>query len=97
MGEPALANNIAYRLKFSEDRFPASNALRSMGSKAEGYVAPYLLDTDSAVRNEALRVLEQIGTSASVPYFNKALMAYGAADRGFALSLNRIGATISKR
>jgi hypothetical protein len=97
LGEPAIAANIAYRLKFAEDRFHAGNALRSMGTPAEPHVAPYLLDPDKDVRHEAARIIEQIGTRASLPTVQKAYAAYNLADRSFGFTLDRVAKAISVR
>jgi hypothetical protein len=95
--DPALAAHVAARLPFNEDRGHAAARLRQMGRVAETAVAPYVLDKDRDVRNDALRIIEEIGSRASVPTLEKAFVAYGGMDAGFAAALNRVGKLISMR
>jgi HEAT repeat protein len=66
---------IAARLTDAKDRGPASAALKAFGAAAEGEVAKYLQEKDKAVRIEVCRILNKIGTKASLPALEEAAKA----------------------
>lgn len=82
IGDATLAPYIAQRLKVSEDHHHAAQALRAMGAKAENALHEYLLEKDRNLRLAALRILRDVGTSASLPALDKAAFAYST-DAGY--------------
>src|SRR5581483_9736548 len=66
------AEAVAGRLTDGHCRGAASKALREMGPAAEKAVHPYLTNADFGVKVEACRILEAIGTPASLDVLNKA-------------------------
>jgi HEAT repeat protein len=63
---------VAGRLKDSKDRRFASDALKAFGAAAEAEVDKSLQDPDKAVRLEACKILNKIGTKASEPLLQAA-------------------------
>jgi HEAT repeat protein len=94
LGDDKAAPAVAARLTDGGDRAQASIALKSMGPGAEGPVFNYLTHPDAAVRIEACRVLEVVGTK-------KCLSALSALtrdrNRDVALAANEAGKTILER
>jgi predicted Zn finger-like uncharacterized protein len=66
---------IARRLTDARDRRAASDALKTFGASAESEVVKYLQEEDKAVRIEACRILNKIGTKASVPALQQTAQA----------------------
>jgi HEAT repeat protein len=64
--DPAAAEAVAAWLA-GGDRGKAADALKAMGTGAEGPVLKYLTDSDENVRAEACRILQVVGTTASIP------------------------------
>ncbi|MCX7045945.1 MAG: HEAT repeat domain-containing protein [Candidatus Sumerlaeota bacterium] len=60
------AEAVAKQLPNLQGRGEAVKALKAMGAIAEQAVIPYLKDRDTFVRNEACKILEEIGTAKSV-------------------------------
>lgn len=69
-----LAEAIAKHLGAPIDRVAASRSLKKMGPIAEKFVTPYLRHDEAILRSEAVRILREIGTTASIPAL-EALMA----------------------
>jgi HEAT repeats len=70
--DPATISAIAERLKDPHDRHSASDALKAFGLEAEPPVIGYLEDADKAVAIEACRILQKIGTQASLAKLEEA-------------------------
>jgi hypothetical protein len=66
---------IARRLTDAKDRRFASDALKGFGSVAEPDVVNVLQEKDKAVRIEACRILNKIGTKASMPLLEETAKA----------------------
>jgi hypothetical protein len=92
------AEAIAARLAEEADRPTARKALVGMGAEAEKAVLAQLSSRDGAVRLEACKLLEEIGTAASVPALKK---AHEGLSRFFSLRVESAAtkavATISSR
>jgi len=61
------AQAVARQLPILQGRPEAVKALKAMGAIAEPAVLPYLKDRDDWVRQEACKILEEIGTDKSLP------------------------------
>ena len=75
-------------------RVQAINALRSLGSLAEKAVQGLLMHTESEVRREACRLLQEIGTAASLPTLQTAA---GDTDKAVASAAKAAAEAIEKR
>jgi hypothetical protein len=71
--DPAAAEPVAALL--TSDRGKAADALRAMGPGAEPAVLKYLRHTDTFVRMEASKILQEIGTDDAVVALNDLLRA----------------------
>lgn len=92
--DPSTMSYIAERLKDPGDRGSASDALKAFGREAEPAVIGYLEDADTAVAIEACRILQKIGTQASLPKLEKAAQA---ADKNVAKEAQDAIEAIQKR
>lgn len=66
LGDARAAAPVARRLAKSEDRLFAGQALRALGTPAEGAVLPLVTGGERNARSEACRIMKEIGTKRSV-------------------------------
>jgi HEAT repeat protein len=83
----AAATPIADRLRDLSDRQYAASALRSIGAAAERPTLELLNDSDPRVREEALKVLRDIATRASIPALREAVNDEDRTVSGIARSI----------
>ena len=79
LGDERAAAPIAQRLKDPADRASAARALRALGRAAEDPTIALLADPDPEVRDEACKVLGEIGGPKSIAAL-QATLAKGSAD-----------------
>jgi HEAT repeat protein len=101
--DPQAAEALAEMIVEKKDTGKASDALKSIGSKAETAVIPLLSHGDDRVRSDACKILQVIGTEKSVPMLMRLTMlksgfSDGAArDALNAMRLRGVNLNVSKK